>query len=77
MLIDDKPEYDLIWDKVYETLKFTPSMDKSITPFEIKEEYSIYSFDFNEITEKQIDMMNELIKIFLRTYLKMTQKCMH
>lgn len=62
MLIDDKPEYDLIWDKVYETLKFTPSMDKSITPFEIKEEYSIYSFDFNEITEKQIDMMNELIK---------------
>ncbi len=62
MLIDDRPEYDLIWDKVYETLKFTPSMDKSITPFEIKEEYSIYSFDFNEITEKQIDMMNELIK---------------
>ncbi len=62
MLIDDRPEYDLIWDKVYETLKFTPSMDKNITPFEIKEEYSIYSFDFNEITEKQIDMMNELIK---------------
>lgn len=62
MLIDDRTEYDLIWDKVYETLKFTPSMDKSITPFEIKEEYSIYSFDFNEITEKQIDMMNELIK---------------
>ena len=47
----------MIWDKVYETLKFTPSMDKSIVPFEIKEEYAIYSFDFNEITEKQIDMM--------------------
>lgn len=62
MLIDDTPEYDLIWDKVYETLKFTPSMNKSIVPFEIKEEYAIYSFDFNEITEKQIDMMKEVIE---------------
>ena len=62
MLIDDTPEYDLIWDKVYETLKFIPSMDRSIIPFEIKEEYSIYSFDFNEITEKQIDMMKEVIE---------------
>ncbi len=62
MLIDDTPEYDLIWDKVYETLKFTPSMDKSIVPFEIEEEYAIYSFDFDEITEKQIDMMKEVIE---------------
>ena len=37
-------------------------MDKSIVPFEIEEEYAIYSFDFDEITEKQIDMMKEVIE---------------
>lgn len=61
MLIDDRTEYDLIWNKVYETLKFNPSMKNGIVPFEIKEEHSIYSFDI-EIDENQIDKLNELMK---------------
>lgn len=65
MLIDDTPEYDLVWDKVYEILKFTPSIDKSITPFEIKEEYAIYSFDFNEITENRIDLEEVIGNVFV------------
>ncbi len=24
MLLDDTPEYDLVWNKVYQILKFTP-----------------------------------------------------
>ena len=65
MLIDDTPEYDLVWDKVYEILKFTPSVDKSITPFEIKEEYAIYSFDFNEIAENRIDLEEVIGNVFV------------
>lgn len=67
MLIDDTPEYDLVWDKVYEILKFTPSIDKSITPFEIKEEYAIYSFDFNEIAENRIDLEEVIGNVFGKT----------
>lgn len=65
MLIDDTPEYDLVWDKVYEILKFTPSVDKSIMPFEIKEEYAIYSFDFYEIAENRIDLEEVIGNIFV------------
>lgn len=59
MLLDYTSEYDLIWNRVYERLKFNPSMKKSIIPFEIKEEYAIYAVD--EMTEKQLDMMEKVI----------------
>ena len=65
MLIDDTPEYDLVWDKVYGILKFTPSVDRSIMPFEKKEEYAIYSFDFYEIAENRINLEEVIGNIFV------------
>ncbi len=59
MLLDDTPEYDLVWDRVYETLKFNPSMKNNIIPFEIEEEYVIYAID--EMTEKQLDAMENML----------------
>jgi len=61
MLIDDTPEYDKIWNQVYEKLKFSPSyayhghsMNVSL-PFQIPEEYAVYGID--HMTEKQIDFL--------------------
>lgn len=64
MLLDDTPEYDLIWDKIYEKLKFNPSIKAHAVPFEIDERYAVYKID--EMTEQQVDTIDDIIsKIFV------------
>ena len=66
MLIDDDEER-CIWDKVYKTLKFNPSMKNqkihSITgelPFQIDVPYSVYAIEHP--IEQQIDLMDSQIR---------------
>lgn len=66
MLLDDVKEYDAIWNKVNDVLKFNPScsyrghsMDAEL-PFEIDLPYSVYSIE--NMTEEQVDKMDELIR---------------
>lgn len=66
MLIDHTQEYDEIWDRIDDELKFKPScsyrghsMSESI-PFEIEHPYSVYAID--EMNEDQIEIMDNLIR---------------
>lgn len=65
MLITNQKEYDLIWKKVYDKLKFKPSSvyrGHSLTsnlPFQIEGKYAVYSIE--QMTDSQIDTMQEVI----------------
>ena len=66
MLIDDTEEYDLVWDKVYDKLKFKPSCSysgHSLTvdlPFEIEGNFTVYGID--KMSDSQIDSMQDIIR---------------
>lgn len=66
MLINDSPEYDVVWNKVYNILKFKPSCEycghslKVRLPFEIALSYSIYAIE--NMNEHQIDIMDNLVR---------------
>ena len=70
MLIDDTKEYDLVWDKVYERLKFKPScsyrghsMNVDL-PFEIGGNFAVYGIE--NMSENQIDLMDDIVrKVFV------------
>lgn len=64
--LDDRQEYDRIWDKVYEKLKFTPScayrghsMNVPL-PFQINGNYAVYAID--QMTDDQIDLTEKIIR---------------
>ena len=70
MLIDNQQEYKLIWDKVYEKLKFEPSCEyrghsmKVSLPFQINGNYVVYGID--QMTDEQIDLTQDIIrKVFV------------
>ena len=65
LLITDESD-NLIWDKIYSELKFTPSgkyrghsFDVPL-PFEIKKPFIVYAID--DMTVEQIDAMNVKVK---------------
>lgn len=65
LLITDKRD-ELIWDKIYAELKFSPngryrghSFDVPL-PFEIKKPYVVYAID--DLTVRQVDEMNVKVK---------------
>lgn len=66
MLINDTDEYEDIWNKVYDKLKFKPFYDhnghslEGILPFEMEFSYSIYAIE--NMNESQIELMDELIR---------------
>lgn len=66
MLIDDTEKYNLIWDKVYDKLKFKPSCSYrghsmcSDLPFEINVEHSVYGID--KMSDDQISRMDAVIR---------------
>ena len=66
MLIDDTEEYDLVWDKVYDKLKFKPSgyyRGHSLTvdpPFEIEGNFAVYGIE--KMPASQRDSMQEMIR---------------
>lgn len=66
MLIDNRQEYDMVWDKVYEKLKFKPSSAyrghsmRVPLPFQISRNYAVYGID--KMTDKQIDLTKGIIK---------------
>ena len=58
MLIDNTPEYDEIWNMVDERLKFAPSVNPGVIPFEIDVPHKIYSIEnMNDVPD-----LNELIR---------------
>ncbi len=59
MLLDDTPEYDRVWSKIDDELKFTPTTDTSVTPFEISEEHAVYKVD--GMTVEQINALDDAI----------------
>ena len=65
MIIDETNEYNLIWDKVYSVLGFTPSCEyrgHSLNvplPFAINVPYVVYAIDF---MVDDSDQMDELIR---------------
>lgn len=65
IVINNTPEYHLIWNKVYSDLKFKPScayrghsMNVPL-PFEIDMPYSVYAID--DMTDEQIDLSEDLV----------------
>ncbi|MCI8361055.1 MAG: DUF2716 domain-containing protein [Clostridiales bacterium] len=68
MLLDDTPEYDAVWDKVFATLKFRPSgsdyrEDHPTTgklPFTIACSYEVYAIE--HMTDEQRDLMDAFIR---------------
>lgn len=71
MLIDNTKEYDEIWSKVTEKLKFSPScsyrghsLDVPL-PFQIDEKYSVYGIE--AMTDEQVDYLTDTIReIFVK-----------
>ena len=69
MLTDDTKEYDLIWDKVYERLKFVPSCSyrghslTSHVPFHIEGNFAVYAIE--KMSDSQIDSMQDIIREIL------------
>lgn len=66
MLIDGTKEYDLVWDKVYEKLKFKPSckyrghsMEDNL-PFEIEGSFAVYGIENMSIS--QIKLMDDMVR---------------
>lgn len=80
MLIDDKEEYDLVWDKVYDKLKFNPSCSyrgHSLTvdlPFEIEGNFAVYGID--KMSDSQINSMQDMVReeIYGRIYDLLAQR---
>ena len=66
MLIDNRQEYLLIWDKVDEKLKFKPSCNyrghsmRVSLPFQISGNYAVYGID--KMTDEQIDLTDDIIR---------------
>lgn len=66
MLLDNTPEYDVIWKKVYNELKFKPSCEyrshslENGLPFEIAVPYSIYAIE--SMNENQLELIDNLIR---------------
>ena len=66
MLINDDLEYNLIWDRVYEKLKFKPSCNyrghsmRIALPFQISGNYAVYGID--KMTDEQIDLTDDIIR---------------
>ena len=75
MLIDDSEEYDLVWNKVYERLKFRPSgsyRGDSMTsdlPFEIEGNFAVYKIE--KMSDSQIDSMQDMIR---EAFVSVTEK---
>ena len=75
MLIDDAEEYDLVWDKVYDKLKFNPSCSyrgHSLTvdlPFEIEGNFAVYGIE--KMSDSQIDSMQDMIR---EVFVSVTEK---
>lgn len=74
MLIDDSKEYDLVWNKVYEKLKFKPVYDRGHSlhanlPFEIQGDFAVYGIE--KMTDSQIDAMEKNIK---KIFVEVTEK---
>lgn len=65
MLINGTKEYDFVWDKVYEKLKFKPSCSyrgHSMTcnlPFQIEGNFAVYGIE--KMSDNQIDLMEDII----------------
>ena len=66
MLLDDTKEYDLVWDKVYDKLKFKPSCSykghsmTSDLPFEIEGDFVVNGIE--KMSDSQIDSMQNMIR---------------
>ena len=75
MLIDDTEEYDLVWDKVYDKLKFKPSgyyRGHSLTvdpPFEIEGNFAVYGIE--KMSASQRDSMQDMIR---EVFVSLTEK---
>ena len=52
MLLSDD-EYDLVWNRIYKELKFSPSMNKNVIPFSFSIPYIVYDIsNTNDKMEK-------------------------
>ena len=66
MLLDDTEEYDLVWNKVHEKLKFRPSgsyRGDSMTsdlPFEIEGNFAVYGI--KKMSDSQNNSMQDMIR---------------
>ena len=66
LLLDDTKEYDLVWDKVYDKLKFKPSCTyrghsmTSDLPFEIEGNFAVYGIE--KMSDSQIDSLQNMIR---------------
>ena len=66
MLIDDAEEYDSVWNKVYNKLKFRPSNSyrghsmTSDLPFEIEGNFAVYGIE--KMSDSQRDSMQDMIR---------------
>lgn len=75
MLITDTEEYNLIWEKVYDRLKFKPSSEyrghslTSALPFSPITDFAVYTID--KMTDEQIEAMQEQI---IAVFAKMSSK---
>lgn len=59
-IIDDDL-YEKIWNKIYKTFKFKPSMNLNVIPFKFKTIVTCYTLN-SFWTEKQEHLVNELFK---------------
>ena len=75
MLLDGTKEYDLVWDKVYDKLKFKPSCSyrghslDAVLPFEIESNYTVYGID--KMSDSQIHSMQDMIR---KVFVSVTEK---
>lgn len=58
MLITDEKEYEQVWERVYDELKFLPSIYPN-KAFDLSVPYVVY--DISKITDEQLDKMQLLI----------------
>lgn len=78
MVIDNTKEYDEIWGKIYEKLKFSPSCSyrgHSLNvplPFQISGNYSVYGIE--NMTDEQYDLLADTIREIFIKITKNSQK---